>query len=88
MALPITSNNGAVSVTIHEIIVSRPRRMIMASDRPIRRALSRWCGGTFSARMAMKMRLSMPSTISSTTSVSKPTQMFGSNNHSIMRFSF
>jgi hypothetical protein len=64
-------------------MVSRPRRISIASDRPSSRALSRWCGGSLSARMAMKIRLSMPRTISRTTSVSNPAQIVGSNSHSM-----
>jgi hypothetical protein len=37
-------NRGAVSVTIQEIMVSRPTRISIASDRPSRRARSR-CSG-------------------------------------------
>ncbi|MNH34092.1 hypothetical protein D3C79_946630 [compost metagenome] len=75
--------SGCVSVTIHEITDRSARRIISASDRPINRALSRCFGGSLSARMAIKTRLSMPSTISSTTSVSNPTQICGSIKNSM-----
>ena len=81
----MTVNRGLVSVTIHEITDSRPSRMISASERPIRRALSRCFGGSLSARMAINTRLSIPRTISSTTSVSKPTQIDGSIKNSMTR---
>ncbi len=79
-----SENSGVVSVTSQDTMVSRPRRMPIASDRPSRRALSRWCGGSLSARIAMKIRLSMPRTISSSTSVNRPTQMVGSKSHSML----
>ena len=59
--------------------------MTKASDKPIIRALSRCSGGSFSARMAIKTRLSMPSTISKTIRVKSPTQIPGSNKNSIIR---
>ncbi len=39
--LPNTSNNGAVNVTIQEMLASRPKRMINARLRPMTRARSR-----------------------------------------------
>lgn len=53
----MTVNSGLVSVTIHEISDSSPRRIISASDNPSKRALSRCFGGSLSARMAMKTRV-------------------------------
>ena len=38
--------SGFVSVTIQEMTDSSPRRITSASDRPIRRALSRCFGGS------------------------------------------
>ncbi|SUI57461.1 Uncharacterised protein [Serratia marcescens] len=72
-----TLNSGVVRVTIQEITDSRPKRISNASDRPMTRALSRCLGGSLSAKMAMNTRLSMPNTISSTTSVSNPAQIEG-----------
>ncbi|VVP32274.1 hypothetical protein PS732_04450 [Pseudomonas fluorescens] len=80
-----TSNSGCVRVTSQEILANKPRRMINASDRPMIRARSRWCGGSLSARIAMNTRLSIPSTSSSTIKVNKPNQAVGSANHSIKR---
>ena len=78
-----TSNNGSVSVTIHEMLASRPKRINRASVRPITRARSRCSGGSLSARMAINTRLSMPSTNSSTIKVNRPSQAVGSAIHSI-----
>ncbi|MNF13308.1 hypothetical protein D3C80_2151040 [compost metagenome] len=39
--LPNTSISGAVSVTIHEILANRPKRMISAKLKPMIRARSR-----------------------------------------------
>ena len=50
-------------------------RMIIASDRPTRRARVALLGGSRSARIEMKMTLSMPSTISSVVNVSNATQI-------------
>ena len=79
-----TSNRGSVSVTIHEMLASRPRRINSARVRPMTRARSRCSGGNLSARMAINTRLSMPSTNSSTIKVSRPSQAVGSAIHSIM----
>ncbi|MCY1521311.1 hypothetical protein D9M68_561200 [compost metagenome] len=76
-------NRGAVSVTSHDMTDNRPRRMMSARLRPMMRARSRCAGGSLSARMAMKIRLSIPRTISRTTRVSKPTHAVGSSSHSI-----
>ncbi len=75
--------SGFVSVTIQEMTDSSPRRITSASDRPIRRALSRCFGGSLSARMAINTRLSIPSTISRTISVNRPAQIEGSINNSM-----
>jgi hypothetical protein len=77
------SNSGFVSVTIQEMTDSSPRRITSASDRPIRRALSRCFGGSLSARMAINTRLSIPSTISRTISVNRPAQIEGSIKNSM-----
>src|SRR5690606_9409293 len=74
---------GFVNVTNHEIANNNPNRINNASERPSTRALSRCSGGSFSAKMAIKTRLSIPSTISKIINVSKPTQIPGSNKNSI-----
>ena len=58
--------------------------MMSANDKPMTRALSRCSGGSLSAKMAMKTRLSMPSTTSNTTKVMKPAQILGSSRNSII----
>src|SRR5690625_2052627 len=63
---------------IQEIENSSRMRMTSASERPMTRALLRCSGGNLSARIAMKTRLSMPRTISSSTRVARPIQTFGS----------
>lgn len=78
-----TMNIGLVSVASHEMEASSARRMTSASNRPTTRALSLCCFGSLSARMAMKTRLSIPRTISSTTNVARPAQIVGSAIHSI-----
>ena len=75
--------SGLVRVTSHEIDASSSRRITIASSRPVTRARSRCAGGSFSARMAIKTRLSIPSTSSITTSVMSPAQIEGSAIHSI-----
>ena len=75
-------NNGSVKVTTHAMDASKTRRISKASTKPILRAAFRWCGGSFSAKMAIKTRLSIPSTISSTTNVARPTHAEGSDIHS------
>ena len=76
-------NSGSVRVTSQDMTDSKPRRMTIARLKPISLALSRCSGASLSARIAMNIRLSIPSTISSTISANKPTQMFGSNSHSM-----
>ncbi|CPM70098.1 Uncharacterised protein [Bordetella pertussis] len=71
-----TENHGVVSVTSQDITDSRPRRMSSARLSPTMRARSRCAGGSLSARMAMKIRLSIPSTISRTTKVSRELRKF------------
>ena len=41
MSVPMTVNSGAVSPTIHDSTSSRPMRMNIARNRPMRRAFSR-----------------------------------------------
>ena len=61
---------------------SNPKRINKARIKPTLRAVSRCSGGSFSAKIAIKTRLSIPSTISSTTNVAKPTHAEGSDIHS------
>src|SRR5690606_25790525 len=79
-------NHGCVRANSKDRVPSRAMRMPSARLRPIKRARSRCRGGSLSARMAIKIRLSMPRTISRTTSVSKPTHTLRSSNHSISTF--
>ena len=81
-ACPIMSNKGSVSVTIHAMDASKAKRISKASVRPTLRALLRCSGGSFSARIAIKTRLSIPSTISRITSVASPSHAEGSDIHS------
>ncbi|MNS83346.1 hypothetical protein D3C72_1171310 [compost metagenome] len=78
ISLPHTVKSGAVNVTTHAMLASRPRRISKARLRPISRARLRCSGGSLSARMAMNTRLSMPRTISRITSVARPSQAVGS----------
>jgi hypothetical protein len=55
-------------------------RVSIASASPLSRATFCCRGGRRPTRMAMKMMLSMPSTISSSDSVTNASQMFGSAN--------
>src|SRR5512139_3106248 len=75
---------GVVSDIAQLMLASSPRRMPRASDKPITRPRSRWDGGSRSARMATKIRLSMPRTISSATSVARPTHTVGCAIHSMV----
>ncbi len=75
---PLTScwkseKSGLVSLAIQVIERSRSTRVIMARLSPTNRALGCWAGGSFPAKIEMKMTLSMPRTISSTQSVIKAT---------------
>ncbi|SSU42831.1 Uncharacterised protein [Acinetobacter baumannii] len=74
--------SGWVSVTTQAIEAKRIRRIPKASIKPTIRALVRCSGGNFSAKMAIKTRLSIPSTISRTINVARPTQADGSDIHS------
>ena len=75
-------NSGWVRVTTHAIDASKIRRMPKARIRPTTRAVLRCSGGSFSAKMAINTKLSMPSTISSTIRVNNPTHAAGSDIHS------
>src|SRR3954449_11098509 len=78
-----SSNTGAVSPMIQAIEASKASRLSTASARPSRRAESRRSSGNRPTRIAMKTRLSIPSTISSAVSVTRLAQIFGSASHSI-----
>jgi hypothetical protein len=54
---------------IHDSDASRSSRVISASARPTVRARARWLSGSRSDRIEMNTMLSMPSTISSSSSV-------------------
>src|SRR5690606_32214109 len=68
--------------TTQAIEASKIKRISRASIKPTIRAVLRCSGGSFSAKIAIKTRLSIPSTISRTINVSKPTQAEGSDIHS------
>jgi len=60
-------------------------RVTIASARPLMRALFCSAGGRRSTRMEMKIRLSMPRTISSSASVTNASQMCGSASSAVLR---
>ena len=63
-------NNVFVSPITHPIASSSRMRVIIASPSPILRALGCWSDGSLPTRIAMNTMLSIPSTISSSDSVS------------------
>ncbi|MNG22816.1 hypothetical protein D3C84_1073470 [compost metagenome] len=76
-AWPRTSMTGSVNCTIKAMVLNKPRRRISAMPIPIRRALARCCWGSLLVRIEMKIRLSMPSTISITTRVARAIHAVG-----------
>lgn len=70
---PKAVNTGVVSWTMIEMVASSTSRIISAAEIPSRRARARCASGSLLVRIEMKIRLSMPSTISSTTSVNNAT---------------
>src|SRR6266705_6626972 len=74
---PRTWNSGAVRRMIHASAASRAMRVTIAPANPTRRARACCAAGSLPARIEMKMMLSMPSTISSTVSVSRPSHTSG-----------
>ena len=76
-AWPSTENSGAVRPTIQAMASSNASRVTAASRMPMLRALLRCAGGTFAARIEMKMMLSMPSTSSSAVRVASAIQSSG-----------
>ena len=76
-AWPKISNTGAVNCTINAIVLNRPRRNTNAMLIPMRRALARCFCGNLLVRIEIKIRLSMPNTISMTIKVANATQAVG-----------
>ena len=68
------AKRGVVSVINHERDISKSNRVIMATANPTVRALDCSSGGSFPAKMEMKMMLSIPRTISRAVSVSRAIQ--------------
>ena len=83
-----TLNSGSVSRMIQASDSSSRMREPIASDRPSRRARSRFSGGSRPTRIEMKMMLSTPSTISRAVRVARATQALGSAIQSNMLFFF
>src|SRR5215471_8671086 len=78
-------NRGWVSLAIQASSASSPMRMNIARKRPSFLARSRLAGSSLSTRMEMKITLSMPSTSSSTVSVTNAIQACGSASSSTLR---
>ena len=76
---------GLSSETNHASEHSSRMRVMSASARPTLRAFACCSAGSLPLRIEMKMRLSMPSTISSNVSVKRLIQICGSESHSITR---
>ncbi|MNI80885.1 hypothetical protein D3C73_1374530 [compost metagenome] len=66
------------------MVASRPRRMIRARPMPMRRVRWRCSGGSLFDRIEMKIRLSIPSTTSMTTRVTRAAQAAGSVSSGVM----
>ncbi len=64
-----------------EMVASRTSRISSAALMPMRLAGTCCAAGSLLVRIEMKMRLSMPSTISRITSVNSATQAVGSETH-------
>ena len=79
--LPAIEKTVCVSPTIHAIVARSTSRVPSASVSPTLRASGRCACGSRSVRIAMKTRLSMPSTISSAASVTSETHTWGSVTH-------
>src|SRR5262249_18996811 len=71
-------NRGWVSLAIQASSASSPMRMNIAKNNPSFLASSRLAGSSLSTMMEMKIRLSTPSTSSSTVSVTNAIQAWGS----------
>ena len=74
-------NSGWVSLIIRVIENNNAIRMTIASMSPIVRPLACWCCGNLPARIAMKIILSMPSTISRAVRVMSASQISGFVSH-------
>ena len=68
-------NNGSVSVIIHDNAINIKIRIINAKDKPKIRAVLRFFAGNLATTMAIKIRLSIPRTISKNVRVSKLNNM-------------
>ncbi|MCY1227726.1 hypothetical protein D9M72_400120 [compost metagenome] len=75
---PRMVNTGSVSLTMKAMVASRPRRITSARLMPILRAFSRMASGSLLVRIEMKIRLSIPSTISMATRVASAAHAAGS----------
>ena len=82
-----TWNQGVVSRVSQTIEYNSAMRVTIASPSPVSRAASWRAGGSRPTRIAMKIRLSMPRTISSSASVMNANQVCGSARNSIMAVS-
>src|SRR6266850_3321988 len=71
---PATWNIGRVSPMIHDSVRSSRTRVMSASPSPMRRASGCCAAGSRALTIAMKTRLSTPSTISSAVSVASATR--------------
>ena len=81
---PKIVKSGRVSVRSFSMNASSSIRGMSASTRPQRHAGRCCAGGSRPATMEMKTMLSMPRTISSSVSVSRPIQPLGSCSHAIV----
>src|ERR1700722_3120053 len=84
ISLPSTVNRVARNVAIQVIENSSAMRVNIAKLKPRIRALARRALGRRSTKIARKMMLSMPRTISSTASVRKDSQTCGSESSSML----
>ena len=75
-----STKSGSVSVISQLIIESRMMRIIKAKERPITRALLRCWGGSLLARIAIKIRLSIPNITSNNRRITSDTHTDGSIN--------
>jgi hypothetical protein len=73
-----TAPKGSVNPISHLMDSSSRIRVTNAKPRPMVRALTRWVGGSFPARIEIKITLSIPRTISRKVNVTRLTQVFGS----------
>ena len=64
-------NNGSVRVMIHDNVINIKRRITNAKDNPKMRAVLRFFAGNLATTIAIKIKLSIPRTISKNVRVSK-----------------